>query len=282
MRILIITVGIILFLFSELYSQCDIERYPNYILGMDIHYKNKELNFVAAYSKGFRFVYIKKSFGDEDTYGCKTYRTETVIPCTTGDCYNNDTGLVNILFHRDYYRKQWDNACNSGFVRGMYHFWLNNKSAEDQAKEFLVGVDTAEYRNNDSILPPALDLEDYRKGDYQYLDNEILKWIEIVERALMKKVIIYIGTEKGCEWQYYSKILKKETIENLKNNHPLWGVRYPGNKLEINAPDLLKWNNWSIWQFCNNYQDIEIGDTNLDVDYFYGNDLIAFIQGMKK
>ena len=66
-----------------------------------------------------------------------------IIKSTEGDSH------VDVKF-----RENFNNAKESGFIRGVYHFWSNNSSARRQAYFFLAMVHL-----QPGDLPPVLDVE---------------------------------------------------------------------------------------------------------------------------
>lgn len=96
--------------------------------------------------------------------------------------------------HRD--KKYIDNmfmAKKHYLVRGSYHFMhLTSSSPEEQAANFL---DYLIYESGD--LPPVLDIEvmeQAQKIGVEETQKKVLKWLQIVEKELNVKPIIYTST----------------------------------------------------------------------------------------
>ena len=86
-----------------------------------------------------------------------------------------------------YFKKNFDNAREYGFIRGAYHFWSNKSTAREQAQFFLNKVHL-----EPGDLPPVLDVENKPKdmSDEEF-QREILAWLHIVEDRYHVKPILY-------------------------------------------------------------------------------------------
>lgn len=147
-------------------------------------------------------------------------------------------------------------------LRGAYHFLTANQTAQEQAANFLSrGVDFSAT----NVLPPMLDIEDQVPAsdnvnitkDKAAFIQLATDWINIVEKATGRKVIIY---------SY------KNFFAEYLNNHswpqnPLWLASY-----QPTPPGLpVGYSKWTIWQYSENGTiegDIHGGE--FDMDYFTG------------
>jgi lysozyme len=149
---------------------------------------------------------------------------------------------------------------------GGYHFLTATGSAQDQANNYLeackaVGLDFS----NPYALPPMLDVEDQVPAS---LNAEITKdktafiqlitdWINIVEKATGRKVIMY---------SY------KDFFASYLNNHswpfnPLWLAAY-----QANPPGLpVGYMDWFFWQYSEAGRiSGEPTGGEIDLDWFNG------------
>jgi len=242
-------------------SYCGLERFTAqpYTLGIDIANGSMILDWDMLKAKGVQFVYMKKSYGDSATRKIYYRYVKADSNCVMDSVMVNPGHYVN-------YKVIWDAAKSHGLVRGVYHYWLNNKPAETQAAEFLKGLDASEFESDNTVLPPVLDLEDTTRNPNN-LDESILKWISIVESALHRKVIIYAGPTSL--WNAYlsgSAKLKSATIEKLKA-HNLWAVQL---KDGITEPNHLSWDSWTFWQYCHDFKT-EFNSGEIDLNVFNGS-----------
>lgn len=160
------------------------------------------------------------------------------------------------------FNSYWQHLKSTQLFRGAYHFLTAIDSAEAQAKNFLsAGIDFSKP----NVLPPMLDIEDQVPAS---LNVEITKdknafiqlisdWINIVEKATGRKVIIY---------SY------KNFFAEYLNNHswpenPLWLAAYQSTQ-----PGLpMGWDKWTLWQ-NSQYGKLtgELTGGGIDCDLFNG------------
>ena len=89
-----------------------------------------------------------------------------IIKSTEGDSH------LDAKFRENFY-----NAKESGFIRGVYHFWSNNSPARRQAYFFLAMVHL-----QPGDLPPVLDVEHKPKNiSTEEFQQNVLTWLHIVE-----------------------------------------------------------------------------------------------------
>lgn len=248
-------------------SYCGLERFSgmNYTLGIDIGNGSMIIDWENLKISGIKFVYIKKSYGDSATRKIIYRYVKAESNCIKDSVLVNHGHYVN-------YRVVWEAAKCHDVTRGVYHYWMNNKSAESQAYEFLKGIDPVEFSSN-SVLPPVLDLEDTTSRTAE-LDDNIMKWISIVESTLHRKVIIYAGPKSL--WNAYesgSAKLAPKTIDELVK-HDLWTVQL---KDGITEPNTLAWSTWKFWQYCHDFGTVfNSGDIDLNVFNGTFDELISY------
>ncbi len=105
-------------------------------------------------------------------------------------------------------------------VRGSYHFMhLTSSSPEQQADNFL---DFIIYEKGD--LPPVLDIEvadQARRIGVEETQERVLKWLEIVERKLGTRPIIYTSASMKKDFFDARKFSKyKFWIAHYRNEPP--------------------------------------------------------------
>lgn len=126
------------------------------------------------------------------------------------------------------FKKNWKDAGRSGLRRGAYHFFRSSKDGAAQAELFIRTVGDLRFKD----LPPVLDIETiHRGGSAKRLNEEALKWLEIIEEHYGKKPVVYAGAS------FAKDFLGKEITEN----YPVWIAHY-----EKDTPDFK---DWTWWQF---------------------------------
>lgn len=126
------------------------------------------------------------------------------------------------------FKKNWKAAGKAGYGRGAYHFFRTSKDPVTQAKNYIKTVGELSF----SDLPPILDIETTHKGYSKIaLNNDVLTWLEIVEKHYARKPIIYSSEA------YMRDILS----EKITSSYPLWVARYREER-----PDR---EGWAMWQF---------------------------------
>jgi lysozyme len=160
------------------------------------------------------------------------------------------------------FNEYWQHLLSTDYKRGAYHFLTATDSALAQADSFLSrGIDFSKP----GCLPPFIDVEDQVPAslninitkDKQAFIQLITDWINIVEKATGRRVIIY---------SY------KNFFAEYLNNHswpvnPLWLASY-----QATPPGLpVGYNSYLFWQYS------EAGtlmggttDGEYDLDYFNG------------
>jgi len=126
------------------------------------------------------------------------------------------------------FKRNWRDAGRSSLRRGAYHFFRSSKDGETQAKLFIRTVGDLRFKD----LPPVLDIETiHRGGSRERLNEEALKWLEIIENHYGKKPIVYTGASfaKDC--------LGKD----ITDNYPVWIAHY--------EKDQPSFDGWTWWQF---------------------------------
>lgn len=122
------------------------------------------------------------------------------------------------------FKYNWEQAGKYNFIKGAYHYFLPNKSGEDQAKLFLKTVKLQE-----GDLVPVCDIEITGGANRETIKKNLSEYLDILEERFDKKPIIYTGKK------FFEKYLKDDF-----EDYPLWIAHY-------NVPE-LSIDDWSIWQ----------------------------------
>jgi lysozyme len=172
------------------------------IKGIDVSHHNKILNW-SYLKNNVKFIIIKATEG-------KSYK----------DPKFND---------------YWKKSKRYGLVRGAYHFFSYNTTAEEQFKNFKEQVFLSK-----GDLPPIVDVEDRRINM-----DEVNKWCDLVEKHYGVKPIVYSeflffkvlmdGKIKDYKlWIYFDE--KYSAIPNFNNyDCVLWQYSHKGTIKGING-----------------------------------------------
>ena len=144
-------------------------------------------------------------------------------------------------------------------LRGAYHFWDPDASAEAQANYFIQLLtsqpDTGE-------LPPVLDLE---QGPATW--DQVQTWMSLVEQALGRPPLLY--TSPGFAG----------ALGPPPQPWPLWVAHY-----EVAQPTLPPgWDSWVFWQFgTGDGPTYGVASAKIDLNWFPGNRvaLVRFCLGL--
>lgn len=132
------------------------------------------------------------------------------------------TNLIDENFNDNFYR-----ARENDLVRGAYHYFKTNRDAKKQAKFYLKQAHLLE-----GDLPPILDIEERGKKPLKQFQQDVLKWLQIVEREYNVVPIIYTG--------YKFKVDYLNTPEF--DRYPLWIAHYYEKQLKYKGE-------WLMWQY---------------------------------
>lgn len=153
------------------------------------------------------------------------------------------------------FRANYTGMQSAGILRGAYHFFRPNRNVAAAANLFVSLIGTLEQGD----LQPVLDVENNGggMGASQILDG-IGQWIDIVESALNRQVMIYTFTPF---W--------RDTLGNSTrfSDHPLWIAHFT-NKPQPNFPSAFP--SFSFWQFTESGSCPGVTG-NVDLDRFNGS-----------
>jgi lysozyme len=146
----------------------------------------------------------------------------------------------------------WQNANAAGLLCGPYHFYSPNENPESQANFFIASLKNV---TDQLSFPPVLDVETYHPEpgftlvDYQ---ENIKKWLQIVESALKTKPVIYVSLN------FANKYLNDVYFSDYHLWLAQYGVKSP------HVPVIWESKGWTFWQ---NTSSDEIDGINGDVDH---------------
>jgi len=152
------------------------------------------------------------------------------------------------------FRRNWEEAKESGMCRGAYHFFLATKSGRAQAENFL---STISLESGDIL--PVLDVEETYGVKDTVLKSRIQEWLDVVQASVGVKPMIYTNVD------FYNRHLG-----NTFDAYPLWVAHY----LQEENPRIAR--EWNFWQHSESGHVSGINRT-VDFDVFKG-DSLAFKQ----
>ena len=125
----------------------------------------------------------------------------------------------------NYYVADYRAARKYGYHVGTYHFYSTTSDAREQAKHFLK---TAKFTSGD--FPPVFDVEPTdaqikSMGGKDKMLNEMRTWLQVVEKAIGIKPILYVNQS------FISKYLND--APDLKRGYLIWIARYSEYKPDI-------------------------------------------------
>jgi LysM repeat protein len=165
----------------------------------------------------------------------------------------------------------WFGAKPAGLLRGAYHFFRCNVDPKKQADYFISYVKS--FQDN-SELPPALDLETTDGQKKDKITPAVKIWLDRVEAAFGRKPMIYSSysflqdnfSEAGGGPPSWAK------------DYPLWLAMYPYHYVDGMSPSLPRgWFKWTFWQYSKTGKVNGI-NADVDMDLFNGTlqDLYQF------
>jgi lysozyme len=201
----------------------------NNLHGIDVSHYQGSVNWSSVKNAGITFAFAK---------------------ATDGNTYTDPQ------FHNN-----WQAMQTAGILRGAYHFYETNDDPVTQAQNFINAVGS--LAAND--LPPVVDIEIF-KGAYgsASVATNLQTWLNTVEKALLRKPIIYTNTNF---WN--------ETVNADFSKYPLWIAEYGVSQPKIPS----SWKSWSFWQSSQSGSVAGVTGS-VDTDVFAGSmsDLLGLIK----
>lgn len=142
----------------------------------------------------------------------------------------NDAGAGNTADPK--FARNWQGMKDNGIFRGAYYFLRPNRNTTDAANLFVSIVGAL----GEGDLPPVIDVEDDDGASASNILDDIARWIEIVEGALNRQVLIYTN-----------RPMRESTLGNSTrfSDHPLWIAHYT-NAAQPRIPSAFP--RYSFWQ----------------------------------
>lgn len=195
------------------------------ILGIDVSHFQSDVNWDEIKAAGISFGYAKATQG---------------------------ANFVDPQFSRN-----WSDINKNALSKGAYHFYMAGEDPKKQARLFIKTV--GKLSSDD--MPPMLDLEEggMKPGiDLKHYREDVFVWLDMVEKALGKKPIIYTDHPFGSKYLTDSKFGEYDLwiADWQKRKEPLVPTAWEGK--------------WTIWQRTERGTiEGEVG--NVDHDLFYGS-----------
>ena len=154
-----------------------------------------------------------------------------------------------------YFEENWAGAKANGILRGVYQYWEPGQDPIAQA-DILIDKINAAGGLEPGDLPPVIDIESVTGATSAQTVANATTWIERVETALQRRVIIYTG----------SYFWDDHALGTSLNDHPLWGPNYTSNACPLISD---AWDHWTFWQYSSTGSVSGISG-NVDLDKFDG------------
>jgi lysozyme len=147
------------------------------------------------------------------------------------------------------FKINWKNIGKTGIIRGAYHYFIPNRSALEQAKNFIKNVELVK-----GDLPPVLDIEKLGNDGAVKLRENVKIWLNEVEKHYGMRPIIYSYIDFYEQYLIVDKDLRK---------YPLWVAHYNKKKIEFEE-------SWLFWQHSDKGRIPGITE-KVDFNVFNGN-----------
>lgn len=146
------------------------------------------------------------------------------------------------------FNQNFHNAKKNDIVRGAYHYFSPSSSGKEQARFYCKMVQLDE---ND--LPPVLDVEELGNNSPAHLRQEVLNWMNAVEKHYGVTPILYTG------YKFRTSYLNTPEFDR----YPYWIAHYYVDSLAYKGE-------WAFWQ----HTDVGKVDGikgNVDINVFKGD-----------
>lgn len=198
--------------------------------------KEVEIHFLSPHVHGLDVSHYQGSI-DWPRLSLAAYKEQPVnfvfMKATEG------TDFVDHTFQHNF-----ASARECGMVRGAYHFFRPDVSAEKQAELFITHV-----KLGPGDLPPVLDIEVLGRKGNKALQQGVRTWLQRVEQHYGVKPIIYAS--------YKFKL--RHLNDPFFDAYPFWIAHYHVSQLEYTGP-------WKFWQHTDSGQlDGIEGDVDLNI-----------------
>lgn len=154
------------------------------------------------------------------------------------------------LTYRDsLFARNWAALDTLGIRRGAYHYFHADRSAQQQAFNFIQTV-----RLYPGDLPPVVDVEVTKDASPVQLRRHLQTWLTMVETHYRRRPVIYT----------YQKFYNQH-LSGYFDDYPLWIARYNAHE----TPALTDRRPWHFWQYGERGRVAGI-DGPVDLNVFHG------------
>lgn len=174
-----------------------------------------------------------------DTYGDTIQFRFVLMKATEG-----------LLIEDDMFDEHWERAKDNHFVRGAYHYFLPDRSAQVQAANYYTSV-----RLLPGDLPPVVDVEDLRGKSKAELVSCLRVFLHEIESHYHVRPIIYSNIN-----------FIEDYLEEDFSDYSFWIAHY--YRHELNTDGNIK---WVFWQHSDKASLLGIR-TNVDANVFNGDE----------
>jgi GH25 family lysozyme M1 (1,4-beta-N-acetylmuramidase)/alpha-tubulin suppressor-like RCC1 family protein len=159
-------------------------------------------------------------------------RVDWTVAAARGHHFALTMATAGVDFLDPFFTCHWERMRQAGLVRGAYHFFVPGDDPRAQARVFLSHV---LFEPGD--LAPVVDIETMGSPAPDDLPERLHVFIEIVERTVGTKPIIYTGPG------FWNANMNGEF-----GDYPLWIAEYG-----VEAPHVpTGWKRWHVWQWRGN------------------------------
>lgn len=151
------------------------------------------------------------------------------------------------------FARNWREARRVGIIRGAYHYFEPDLDVTRQANIMISAMSTLEPDD----LPPVLDIEDTGGLSASQIVSRARQWIELVEAATGRQVMIYTG-----KYFWQDNVGSSDAFVD----HPLWIPQYGPTCPDLPSP----WTDWVFFQTSSTGRVSGISG-NVDLDLFNGD-----------
>lgn len=164
------------------------------------------------------------------------------------------------------FKKNWHGMRANQLYRGAYHFFYASEDPVKQANHFINTI--GKLSPND--FPPVLDVETLDNATPALLLQNVLTWLDKVEKETGRKPIVYTDVSFGAQYLTDSRLA----------DYYLWVAEY-GPKVKA-VPEPWTKSGWQFWQYSNKGNVPGIAGST-DADFFSGGKdaLLSFIQNSR-
>lgn len=139
-------------------------------------------------------------------------------------------------------------ARRRNMITGAYHFYIPGSNPKRQAECFIQNV---KLERGD--LPPILDVEKMGSLSNKELQEDVLTWLELVEKHYGVRPILYASYD-----------FKRSHLNTPElNKYPLWVARYYKEDINYDGP-------WLMWQYTD-IGEVEGIKGKVDCNVFNGS-----------